>query len=100
MAMNFHDARNRMSYATRTADESWLACMRKHVDLTGKQAADVGCGGGIYAKGLIQAGAAHVTAVDFSVEMLRGGGTELSWNQRHQLCSRGCVCNGAPFSAV
>ncbi|MFC5451965.1 class I SAM-dependent methyltransferase [Paenibacillus aestuarii] len=72
MAMNFHDARNRMSYTTRCVDESWLTCIQKHVHLTGKHAADVGCGGGIYAKGLIEAGAAHVTAVDFSEEMLQG----------------------------
>ncbi|WP_040949773.1 class I SAM-dependent methyltransferase [Gorillibacterium massiliense] len=72
MPINFHDARNRMTYTTRTADESWRSFMRETVDVRNKRIADIGCGGGIYTKALIEMGAAHVIGVDFSSEMLKG----------------------------
>jgi ubiquinone/menaquinone biosynthesis C-methylase UbiE len=72
MSINFHDAHNRMTYTTRSADQSWLACVQEHSEITGIKAVDIGCGGGIYTKALLQLGASHVTGVDFSAEMLKG----------------------------
>ncbi|MWV43213.1 methyltransferase domain-containing protein [Paenibacillus sp. HJL G12] len=72
MPMNFHDPNNRTSYTTRTADASWLKLISEHVQLNGRQAVDIGCGGGIYTRALLALGAEHVTGVDFSAEMLTG----------------------------
>jgi ubiquinone/menaquinone biosynthesis C-methylase UbiE len=72
MPIDFHAQQNRLTYTTRAADESWRALIQAHVDLTGKEVADIGCGGGIYTMALVSLGAARVTGVDFSAEMLRG----------------------------
>lgn len=78
MPMNFHDPSNRKSYTTRTADAAWLDLIADYVDLEGKQAIDIGCGGGIYTRALLALGAEHVTGVDFSAEMLKGAEVSLS----------------------
>ncbi len=72
MAINFHDANNNKTYTTREADQSWIQLMRENIDLYGKDAVDIGCGGGIYSKALTKLKVNHVTAVDFSEEMLKG----------------------------
>ncbi|PZT55188.1 class I SAM-dependent methyltransferase [Paenibacillus silvae] len=72
MPIDFHDQRNRMTYATRTADASWLSLIEKYVDVSGKEVVDIGCGGGIYTQALASSGAKHVTGIDFSEEMLKG----------------------------
>ncbi|KAA8782973.1 ubiquinone/menaquinone biosynthesis C-methylase UbiE [Paenibacillus sp. 4624] len=72
MPINFHDKRNRMTYTTRTADASWLSLIEEHAGIAGKEIVDIGCGGGIYTKALAHSGAAQVTGVDFSNEMLKG----------------------------
>jgi predicted RNA methylase len=41
-------------------------------DFSGKRVADIGCGGGIYAKALAELGAREVIALDYSEEMLKG----------------------------
>lgn len=70
--MNFHAPQNQLSYTARAADPAWLATIRAHVDVQGKQVVDIGCGGGIYSRALAGLGAAQVTGVDFSAEMLKG----------------------------
>jgi len=70
MPINFHDEQNRQSYATRNADQSWISLISNTVDVGNKVIADIGCGGGIYTKVLINMGASQVTGVDFSEEML------------------------------
>ncbi|MBE9913901.1 class I SAM-dependent methyltransferase [Paenibacillus donghaensis] len=82
MPMNFHDPKNQVSYATRTADESWLQLISEHLKVKGKFAADIGCGGGIYTEALLMLGAKHVTSVDFSAEMLKGAANHLSATDR------------------
>jgi ubiquinone/menaquinone biosynthesis C-methylase UbiE len=72
MPINFHDQQNQLTYTSRVADHSWHAVIRAHVDVKGKYAVDIGCGGGIYTKALVNMGAAQVTGVDFSDEMLKG----------------------------
>ncbi|GIP53620.1 class I SAM-dependent methyltransferase [Paenibacillus vini] len=72
MPIDFHDSRNQSTYTTRVAEEQWLRTIEEYVDFKGKHVLDVGCGGGIYSKAFALSGAAHVTAMDFSVEMLKG----------------------------
>lgn len=73
MNINFHDEENRKSYTGRSADRTWKEVMDKLVDFkTVTQAADVGCGGGIYSKALSDLGADNITGVDFSEAMLSG----------------------------
>lgn len=72
MPINFHNEQNRMSYTTRTADEDWVNLIKENMDVSSKQAVDIGCGGGIYTKALAGMGAKHVTGIDFSEEMLKG----------------------------
>lgn len=72
MPINFHDEQNRQTYATRNANESWKSLINDMVNVSNKRIADIGCGGGIYTKALIEMGAFHVIGVDFSDEMLKG----------------------------
>lgn len=72
MPINFHDEKNRCTCTTRQADPSWVAAMRDCVDVNNKQVLDIGCGGGIYCKALVEMGASHVTGIDFSEESLKG----------------------------
>lgn len=71
MPIDFHDPNNRLTYTTREADASWSSFLSSIVDVSNKRVADIGCGGGIYTKALIQMGASHVVSVDFSEEMLK-----------------------------
>lgn len=74
MAIDFHDEKNKMTYASRKANASWSEDLEallppgKHFT----RAADIGCGGGIYSKALIDAGVESVVGVDFSKAMLEG----------------------------
>ncbi len=71
--MDFHDNKNKMTYVTREADASWHNRMKEILDIrTIKNAADIGCGGGIYSKALIDLGVENVTAIDSSHSMLEG----------------------------
>ena len=71
MNIDFHAAANRYSYTGREAQPDWIAIVRSLVDPAGKRVADVGCGGGIYSAAWADLGAAEVTGVDFSGEMVR-----------------------------
>lgn len=74
MGINFHDEKNKKTYADRQASTAWsedieqLLPEGKHF----KRAADIGCGGGIYSKALVDAGVERVVGVDFSKAMLEG----------------------------
>jgi ubiquinone/menaquinone biosynthesis C-methylase UbiE len=70
MPIDFHDKRNRESYALREADRTWREAIQEMVNVSGLNVLDIGCGGGIYSRALAEMGAAHVTGVDFSEEML------------------------------
>lgn len=74
MAINFHDEKNKMSYASRKANASWSEDLEALLP-PGKhfvRAVDLGCGGGIYSKALVDAGVESVVGVDFSKAMLDG----------------------------
>jgi ubiquinone/menaquinone biosynthesis C-methylase UbiE len=70
MPIDFHDPANRLTYAGRRADETWRSEMRDIVDPAGLHVVDIGCGGGTYSRAWLELGAAQVTGVDFSAEML------------------------------
>ncbi|MCM3668524.1 hypothetical protein M3181_05850 [Mesobacillus maritimus] len=51
MGINFHDGKNRHTYTTRIANDSWMEAVKKIVSIEKvTNAADIGCGGGIYVK--------------------------------------------------
>jgi ubiquinone/menaquinone biosynthesis C-methylase UbiE len=69
MAIDFHSQRNRSTYTGRQADAGWVEAIRRIVDPSGKRAADIGCGGGIYSQAWHELGA-EVVGVDFSEQMV------------------------------
>lgn len=71
MTINFHTPANRYTYTGRQADASWHAAITSIIDPVGKQVADIGCGGGIYTRAWSQLGTSHVTALDFSAQMVQ-----------------------------
>ncbi|MFE8700107.1 class I SAM-dependent methyltransferase [Cytobacillus sp. FJAT-54145] len=73
MGMDFHDEKNRSTYTTRKADPSWLEAMNNLLSFEHVSSAlDIGCGGGIYSKALVDLGADSVTGLDFSEVSLEG----------------------------
>lgn len=72
MPIDFHAERNRHTYASRDAHESWMGMVQSLVDVKGSKVVDIACGGGIYSKVFADFGAAAVTGVDFSEEMVKG----------------------------
>ncbi|WP_208586173.1 methyltransferase domain-containing protein [Gracilibacillus suaedae] len=73
MGIDFHSKKNRFTYTTRTADNSWIETIKDLVPTENiSKALDVGCGGGIYSKALSDMGVDSVTGVDFSEEILEG----------------------------
>ena len=76
MPMNFHDPEQRSMYTGRKADISWEQLMNEEVNVKGVQAADIGCGGGIYSQALVRLGAASVIGIDFSMAMLEAAAVQ------------------------
>ncbi len=72
MPIDFHAERNRYTYTTRQADALWIAAINGIVDVRVKRVADIGCGGGIYCKALVEMGADSVMGIDFSEEIVKG----------------------------
>lgn len=73
MGIDFHSKKNRITYTTRNADNSWIEAMKDLVPIEKvSNALDIGCGGGIYSKALSEMGVNSVTGVDFSESILEG----------------------------
>lgn len=70
MPINFHDEKNRRSYATRKVDPTWKCAMGEIVNPLGLLVADIGCGGGIYSRALADLGAERVIGLDSSKVMV------------------------------
>ncbi|GCE04902.1 class I SAM-dependent methyltransferase [Dictyobacter aurantiacus] len=68
--INFHAEEIRNTYATRQATGTWKTLINHIVEVQGRTVADIGCGGGIYAKALADMGAAHITCIDSSDVMI------------------------------
>jgi ubiquinone/menaquinone biosynthesis C-methylase UbiE len=71
MPIDFHAQENRYTYATRQADSSWMTMVNTIMAVGGKRVLDIGCGEGIYTTALADMGAASVTCLDSSREMLQ-----------------------------
>jgi ubiquinone/menaquinone biosynthesis C-methylase UbiE len=71
MPIDFHAQENRYTYATRQANSSWMTIVNSIAAVNGKRALEIGCGEGIYTKALASMGAASVTCLDSSREMLQ-----------------------------
>ncbi len=71
MKIDFHAPANRYSYAGREVQPDWVTVVRPLVDPVAKRVVDIGCGGGLYSAAWAALGAAEVTGVDFSAEMVR-----------------------------
>lgn len=78
MPIDFHDKNNQSTYAMREATLTWNEKIEELVDVKGKRVADIGCGGGIYSKALVDLGATMVTGVDFSEHILSSACTNCS----------------------
>src|SRR5579884_4063864 len=76
MPIDFHSSDNRYTYAQRQVDNAWKELMRSIVPIQGKQVVDIGCGAGLYTATFAEMGAAEVTGVDFSLEMLKSAGEQ------------------------
>ena len=72
MRIDFHAQENKTTYTGRGASSEWREFISGFVDVRGRVAADIGCGGGIYTRALVELGVAQVYAVDFSTAMLEG----------------------------
>ncbi|WP_409292709.1 class I SAM-dependent methyltransferase [Peribacillus sp. SCS-37] len=73
MGIDFHNEKNRRTYATRNADHSWIEVIKELVPIQNIwKAVDIGCGGGIYSKALSNMGVDSVTGIDFSETILDG----------------------------
>lgn len=71
MPINFHDKEVSRSYCSRDVHYSWIEEIKKLLnDSPLKTVADIGCGGGIYSKALIELGAESVIGIDYSVPIL------------------------------
>lgn len=71
MSINFHHPKDRLTYAKRKADVTWIELIEKIVHAKGKKILDIGCGGGIYTKAFAEMKALQVTGLDFSKKMLQ-----------------------------
>ncbi|MCT1905224.1 class I SAM-dependent methyltransferase [Oceanobacillus sojae] len=72
-ALDFHSKDNMYSYTNREADAAWKEKMKALIDIHSiHQAADIGCGGGIYSKALADIGIPSVSGVDYSKPILAG----------------------------
>nr|WP_282563583.1 MULTISPECIES: class I SAM-dependent methyltransferase [Providencia] len=71
MPIDFHDEKNKSTYATRSVAKEWMDFIEKQVDIKNKIVADIGCGGGIYSRAWAELGAKNVIGIDFSEHMVK-----------------------------
>lgn len=100
MKIDFHAPANRFSYTGREVQPDWVAAIRSLVDPAAKRVADIGCGGGLYSAAWADLGAAEVTGVDFSAEMVRTA-TEKNRGQTNIVFKQGdALATGLPSASV
>lgn len=96
MPIDFHDKQNRQSYALRKVDRSWREAIQQMVNVSGLNVLDIGSGGGIYSRALAEMGAAHVTGVDFSQEMLEAAREQSQGYAQVEFVSGNALETGLP----
>jgi ubiquinone/menaquinone biosynthesis C-methylase UbiE len=85
----------RGSYATRQATGTWKTLIGNIVDVNRRQVADIGCGGGIYAKALLEMGAEHITCIDSSETMLADARSKLKAHHNVEFLQGDALHTGA-----
>lgn len=70
MTIDFHSKDNRLTYSKREADLTWINKIKDICEVEGSKVLDMGCGGGIYSRALVDLGATTVTGLDFSNQQL------------------------------
>lgn len=71
MPFGFHANSNQNVDSSQSMEPTWGYMLQKYVNIQNKKIIDIVCGNGTYAKELAVSGARHVTAMDFSLEMLQ-----------------------------
>lgn len=94
MTIDFHDVKNRNTYASRDAHADWSAVITCLVDPVGKQVVDIGCGGGIYTAAWAALGAGQVVGVDFSEQMVRDATEKNRDNLNVTICRGSAIDTG------
>ncbi|WP_027445863.1 class I SAM-dependent methyltransferase [Pontibacillus marinus] len=75
---NFFNELQPSTYATRQASPEWKEAIESLVTVQDHAVVDIGCGGGIYTKPMIELGAKQITCVDGSEVMLQGAKENLA----------------------
>lgn len=68
--MQFASSATARTYADRALDQSWIDWATRALSPQGKNVVDVGCGGGIYSYGFVEAGAKSVIGIDKSQQYI------------------------------
>lgn len=71
MAVDFKSSALERAYSDREVDDDWKAWCVKQLSPAGKDVVDLGCGGGIYARGFAALGTKSVLGIDFSEQYVR-----------------------------
>jgi len=72
VSQNFFNELQPSTYASRQASPEWKKAIESLVTVQNHDVVDIGCGGGIYTKAMMELGADQVTCVDGSEIMLQG----------------------------
>ncbi len=95
--MNFHDEKNKHSYVTRQADDTWLRVVKTLIqDRAITKAVDIGTGGGIYAKALADIDIPSITGIDFSRAMVNAARQNCSSYKQIKFQLGNAYCTGLP----
>lgn len=100
MTIDFHSKHNRGTYASRYANPSWKQAMLGIVDPCGITVADIGCGGGIYARAWQELGAETVIGVDFSSQMIEDARQANADLDDVSFCTGEAASTGIPDNSV
>lgn len=100
MTIDFHDGKNKHTYAARTADHRWIELLRPYVGSKPGVALDIGCGGGIYSKALADLGASRVIGMDYSSSNLEGARDHCSSYENISFIQGDALDTGLPEQSV
>lgn len=88
------------SYAKRVAHADWMKAVIQWVDPAGKTVADIGCGGGIYARAFVEMGAHKVIGVEPSAQMRRNAQAYLHDLEKGEIVEGRAEETGLPSASV
>jgi ubiquinone/menaquinone biosynthesis C-methylase UbiE len=71
MSFDFESPQFERTYSDRSVDDDWRSWCDRQLEPIGKDVVDLGCGGGIYARGFVEQGARSVVGIDASEQYVR-----------------------------